>query len=194
MNTRLKRSPRLVGCSGGVPLQTHTCRSVDAPTRAPTDARAHVGRRSVVRTGVTAAWAVPAVTVAAAAPAFAACSGNGNLSGSSHGVPSRSAKTVTITITLANSGGTTSGLALSVSGPDSAHTLDSLSATGWTTATGGSGGSATLTSVAASQLACGAPTQTSTFTIKLHSNASGQTLGFVATTTSGVGYTFSVTV
>jgi hypothetical protein len=160
----------------------------------PSDERAHVARRSLVRTGVTAAWAVPAITVAASAPAFAACSGHGNLSGSSHGTPSRSSKTVTITITLANSGGTTSGLTLSVSGPDSLHTLDSLSATGWSTATAGGSGLQTLTSVAAAQLACGAPAQAYTFTVKLHSNAASQTLTFVASSTDGSPYTFQVTV
>jgi hypothetical protein len=158
------------------------------------DAPGHLARRSLVRTGLTAAWAVPAVTIAASAPAFAACSGHGNLSGSSHETPSRSSKTVTITVTLANSGGTTSGLALSVSGPDAAHTLDSVAATGWTTASGGGGGLQTLTSVAASQLACGAPAQAYTFTIKLHSSATNQQLSFVFTTTSGVGYSFQVTV
>jgi hypothetical protein len=157
------------------------------------DPRARVARRSLVRTGVMAAWAVPAVTVAASAPAFAACSGSGNLGGSSHGTPSRSGKTVTITVTLANSGGTTNGLTLSVSGPDALHTLDQVSATGWSTATAGGAGSVTLTSVATSQLACGA-TQAYTFTVKLHSNAANQTLGFVFTSTSGVGYTFSAAV
>lgn len=156
--------------------------------------RAHVARRSLVRTGVTAAWAAPAIAVAAAVPAYAACSGHGNLSGSSHGTPSRSGKTVTISITLANSAGTTSGLALSVSGPDSLHTLDSLAATGWSTATASGAGSQTLTSVAAGQLACGAPSQTSSFTIKLHSSAAGQLLTFVATTSGGVPYSFTVTV
>ena len=137
---------------------------------------------------------MPAITVAAAAPAFAACSGHGDLSGSSHGTASRSAKTVTSTVSLANSGGTTSGLALSVSGPDSLHTLDQVSATGWSTASGAGGGSLTLTSVATSQLACGAPLQAFSFTVKLHSNSANQQLGFVFTTASGVGYTFTVTV
>jgi hypothetical protein len=143
---------------------------------------------------VTAAWAVPVVTVAAAAPAFAACSGHGDLSESSHATPSRSSKTVTITITLANSGDTTSGLALSVSGPDAAHTLDSLSATGWSTATAGGGGAPTLTSVAAAQLSCGAPPAAHTFTLKLHSNAASRKLTFVFATASGVCYPFDLTV
>jgi len=48
--------------------------------------------------------------------------------------------------------------------------------------------------VAAAQLACGAPAQAYTFTVKLHSNAASQLLTFAATTASGVGYTFTVTV
>ena len=161
------------------------------PTPEPT---ARVGRRSLVRTGVTAAWAAPAITVAAAAPAFAACSGQGDLSGSSHGTASRSGKTMTISVTLANNGATTGGLALSVSGPDTLHALDQVSATGWSTATAGGAGSVTLTSVATSQLACGAPAATYTFTVTLHSNAAGQLISFVFTTASGVGYSFAVTV
>jgi hypothetical protein len=155
----------------------------------------HLGRRSLVRTGVTAAWAVPVITAAAAAPAFAACSGHGNLSGSSHGTASRSGKTVTVTVTLANSGGTTSGLALSVSGPDALHTLDQVSAaSGWTSSSASGGGSQTLTVLATSQLACGAPPQASTFTVKLHTNGANQLLTFVVTTASGVGYSFTATV
>lgn len=157
-------------------------------------ARAHVARRSLVRTGVTAAWAVPAVTVAATAPAYAACSGHGNLSTSTHGTPTRSSKTVTIAITLTNTGGATSGLALSVSGPDALHTLDQVSATGWSTATAGGSGSQTLTTVAATQLACGASATPVTFTVKLHTNSASQQLSFVVTTASGVGYSFTVTV
>jgi hypothetical protein len=164
------------------------------PRSTSDDSDGRLGRRSLVRTGVTAAWAVPAITVAAAAPAFAACSGAGNLSGSTHGTASRSGKTVTITVTLANSGGTTSGLALSVSGPDSLHTLDQVSATGWSTATAGGAGSLSLTSVATSQLTCNTPPKAFSFTVKLHSNAANQALGFVFTTASGVGYSFSVTV
>ena len=159
----------------------------------PSEPRAHLGRRSLVRTGVTAAWVVPAITVAAAAPAFAACSGQANLSGSTHGTPSRSGKNVTITVTLSNSGTTTSGLALSVSGPDALHTLDQVSGSGWSTASAGSGGSQMLTSVAGAQLSCGALTGF-TFNVSLHSNAAHQQLGFLFTTASGVGYTFSVTV
>lgn len=155
-----------------------------------------LGRRSLVRTGVTAAWAVPAITVAAAAPAFAACSGHGDLSGSSHGKPSRSQKDVTITVTLANSGATTSGLALSVSGPNSLHTLDQVSATsGWSSASAsGGGGALTLTTVATAQLVCGGPATTFTFKVRLHSNAANQLLSFVFTTAGGVGYSFTVTV
>jgi uncharacterized membrane protein len=165
------------------------------PRHLPTsDSRAHLGRRSLVRTGVTAAWAVPAVTVAAAAPAFAACSGHSDLSQSSHGTASRSGKTVTITLTLSNGGATTSGLALSVSGPDTLHTLDEVSATGWSTASAGGAGSLTLTSVATTQLVCGAAPTAVTFTVKLHSNAASQQLSFVVTAASGVGYTFAVTV
>jgi hypothetical protein len=164
---------------------------------APTtpEATGHLGRRSLVRTGVTAAWAVPVITAAAAAPAFAACSGHGNLSGSSHGTASRSGKTVTITVTLANSGGTTSGLALSVSGPDALHTLDQVSATsGWTSSTASGGGSETLTVLATSQLVCGVTPTASTFTVKLHTNGAHQPLTFVFTTASGVGYSFTATV
>ena len=160
------------------------------PTSQP---RAHLGRRSLVRTGVTAAWAVPAITVAAAAPAFAACSGQADVSGSTHGTPSRSGKTVMITVTLSNSGGTTSGLMVAVSGPDALHTLDQVSASGWTTASADSGGSQTLTSVAGADLGCGALTAF-TFTIMLHSNAANQQLGFLFTSASGLGYSFSVTV
>ncbi len=146
-----------------------------------------------MRTGVTAAWAVPAITVAAAAPAFAACSGQTDLSGSAHGTASRSGKTVTITVTLSNSGLTTSGLTLSVSGPDPLHTLDQVSASGWTTASAGGAGSQMLTTVAAAPVTCGTLTA-STFTITLHSNAAHQQIGFVFSTAGGLGYTFSVTV
>ena len=155
----------------------------------------NLGRRSLVRTGVTAAWAVPVITAAAAAPAFAACSGHGNLSGSSHGTASRSGKTVTVTVTLANSGGTTSGLALSVSGPDAVHTLDQVSAaSGWSSSTAGGGGAQTLTVLASSPLLCGASPTGTTFTVKLHTNGANQLLTFVFTTASGVGYSFTATV
>jgi hypothetical protein len=165
------------------------------PQHTSDDSHGGLGRRSLVRTGVAAAWAVPAISVAAAAPAFAACSGHGDLTGSSHGTASRSGKTVTITITLVNSGATTSGLALSVSGPDALHTLDQVSATaGWSTASAGGGGAQTLTSFATSQLPCGGPPQAFSFTVKLHSNGAHQQLGFVFTTASGVGYGFTVTV
>jgi len=60
------------------------------PQHTSDDSHGGLGRRSLVRTGVAAAWAVPAISVAAAAPAFAACSGHGDLTGSSHGTASRS--------------------------------------------------------------------------------------------------------
>jgi len=164
-----------------------------SPTPEPSHRSTHrVARRSLVRTGVTAAWAVPAVTVVAAAPAFAACSGQANLGTSTHLSPLRVGKLVTVTVVLRNSGATTSGLALSVT--NSGHTLDSLSAAGWSTATASGGGSATLTSVAAAQQACSAIGTVSTFLVTLHSGDPSQSLTFTFTTTGGAGYSFSVAV
>src|SRR3954452_3176751 len=57
--------------------------------------RSGMSRRSVVRTGVAAAWAVPLIQVAAAAPSFAA-SGPADLSTSTIGTPSRDKKVVSI--------------------------------------------------------------------------------------------------
>ena len=102
---------------------------------------------------------------------------------------------MTVSVTLANSGGTTSGLALSVSGPDAVHTLDQLSAaSGWSSSTAGSGGAQTLTVLASAPLLCGASPTASTFTVRLHSNGAGQLLTFGFTTADGVGYTFTATV
>ena len=64
------------------------------------------GRRSLVRAGV---WAIPVVSVAAATPAFAVCSGTTNLtgstmSGSSTQDSNKKGYTVTLTVDLVNSG------------------------------------------------------------------------------------------
>src|SRR5262245_22838418 len=104
-------------------------------TDSPTDSRTQVARRSLVRTGVTAAWAVPAVTGASAAPAFAACSGASDLSTSTHLDPIRVGKLVTVSVTLKNTGSTTAALKLAVT--NSSGTLDSLGSIGWGTATAG---------------------------------------------------------
>jgi len=152
-----------------------------------------VARRSLVRTGVTAAWAVPVVTVAAAAPAFAVCSGTASLGASTFASPARTMKEVTVSVTLRNAGSTSSGLKLAVSN-SGGGTLDSVKATGWSTATADRGGAASLVSVAGTQLACGGAPLATKFTVQLHSGSPNQTLAFVFTTNGGVGYTFTITV
>ena len=122
---------------------------------------AQLGRRSLVRAGVTAAWAVPAVTVVAAAPAYATCSGSPDLGGCSHGGASCDDDgKVSVTVLLKNLGGATAGLKLVVTDL-SGGKLHSASAPGWSSADGGADGSTDLTLLAATQLGCNCTTSVS---------------------------------
>jgi hypothetical protein len=107
--------------------------------------RAGMTRRSVVRAGAAAAWAVPLVTVAAAAPSFAA-SGEADLSSSKLGTASRGTggqtDRATIPITITNTNTQPSGT-LTVTIVSAANDLHNGQAApaGWTVvASGGTNG------------------------------------------------------
>lgn len=96
-----------------------------------------LGRRSLVRAGATAAWAVPVVGVVAATPAFAATCSTATTADISVSATSSSGSgthTWTVTVTIANAGLLTSGLIVTASqagGGGASATLSTVP-TGWT--------------------------------------------------------------
>ncbi len=140
------------------------------------------GRRSVVRAG---AWAVPAVAVVSAAPAFAACSGNADLSTSTSTSQKHTHPTYyTVVATLRATGGSTQNLTVHAS--TNHGSISSFSASsGWSSIGGGSLRANTQVSCNGSQVA--------TFTIWLSTNgSSNRTVTLLFSTTNG-GATYSYT-
>ncbi|MGI8523161.1 MAG: hypothetical protein ACR2K3_07600 [Nocardioides sp.] len=142
-----------------------------------------LARRSIVRAGVTAAWAVPAITVVAAAPAFATCP---TTNGTTTGTATRSGKVVTFTAT-------TSATTLTVTNIDANgnNTLQTITATsGWSSAGSTSGkGRKQLVSSGTASSGCSV-----IFTVNLHNNDPRQGLRFTFTTSTGdVAYTQAFT-
>ncbi|MBA2954561.1 hypothetical protein GON03_09520 [Nocardioides sp. MAH-18] len=124
-------------------------------------------RRSVVRAGAAAAWAVPMVQIAAAAPSFAA-SGPANLSTSSVGTASRNKKDVTIpNVVVVNSNNqSTTALTVTVASSGSLAGTQPAAPTGWSAAR--SGNSVVFTRQ--SQLAGNSSTTPATFLLTLQNN------------------------
>lgn len=100
----------------------------------------HLSRRTVVRTGVTVAWAVPAIQVVAAAPALADST---DLSvGASGGWTSSTSSDATLTVTLGNTASATL-LQVTVTSTSGSFKVDAQ--TNWTVDNGGFASSHTLT-------------------------------------------------
>ena len=117
-------------------------------------------RRQVVRAGI---WTVPAIAVAATAPAYATSAAN--LSTSTATNPSRNGRVYTGTITIKNTGQSTTAaltvtvdLALGVDADPTLHTLSGFTVTSVTTTT--------VTFTAISQLGAGQNIGPLTYTVR----------------------------
>lgn len=121
----------------------------------------HLGRRTLVRAGATAAWTVP--VIAMAAPALAAtCSGGATtltvvtVQGSDSQT-GKNPKTRSVQVQLCNTGGSaTCALSATVTGPGASSKLTSLTVGNWPGATSSGGAdSLTVQAPAAEQVAHG---------------------------------------
>jgi hypothetical protein len=135
------------------------------------------------------------VSIAAAAPALAACSGNANLSTSTHTALTGNNATKTVPVTLRNTGGTTTGLSLTVTSsvPGALDWLRTQpqGAGGWSLSNP-STGQTSLTITTGTQLGCNNPATALKFRVKLQSNSVHPVLTFLFTSTNGAVYSFQV--
>lgn len=148
-----------------------------------------IARRSIVRGGVTASWAVPPITVVAAAPAFAACTAKtgatSNLS-TSIATCTREQEVVALTANLNNAGGPVTTPAITVENvtTNGSNTLQTLTATDWVTAGSATGnGSPTLASAKSASHTSGGPSYA--FTVMPHNHNPAQDLDVSVTTGNG---------
>ena len=140
------------------------------------DAQQGIRRRSVVRVGATAAWAVPVVAMAAPASAAACSGGSTTLTAVAVGKPQLSGhqkRTVTQQVQVCVTGDSaTCDLAATATSAGASRKLNSFSVSGWPAATTGGGGarSLTVTAPADQQLK---PGECATYlvTFKLHDAA-----------------------
>ncbi len=140
----------------------------------------YVSRRTLVRTGATAAWAVPVISVATAAPAMAAVSGGLSVSGSgSYANKNSTALPLTITVTN-NRTSAASGCSVTVSFP-SGWTPSCTQPSGWTVSTGNAQ-THTFNSSAAIP-GSGTTTFTSTFTVTSAHKGNAVQIGLTASST-----------
>jgi len=100
----------------------------------------HISRRTLVRTGVTVAWAVPAIQVVAAAPALATSNDLSVRASGSWTGPSSSDATLSVTL-----GNTAGANLLQVTVTSSSGTFKVDAPSGWTVDNGGFASSHTLT-------------------------------------------------
>jgi hypothetical protein len=142
--------------------------------------RTGMTRRSVVRAGAAAAWAVPLVTVAAAAPSFAA-SGPADLGTSTITSVTRSGKDVTITgLTIKNTNSqSTNGLKVTITSNKTVASIGS-NPSGWTASLSGN----TITLLAASPVGGNSSAAPVNFTFTLQVG-SASSITVQATTTGG---------
>lgn len=154
-------------------------------------------RRSIVPSGVTAAWRVPAVTVVSAAPAFADFSvkmgASSNLSGTSS-TATRTGQVVSFTVRFINTGVPATTPILTVKNVDAngENALQLLVATGWEIAGSSQGnGAKTLASAKMGSLPSGYTSVT--FSVSLHDNDPSQVLTFSITTRNGGAYSAAYT-
>ena len=142
----------------------------------------HVGvrRRSVVRVGATAAWAVPVVAMAAPASAAACSGGSTTLTAVTMGDPQQSGVnklTVTQQVQVCNTGtSATCDLSATATSSGASNKLNLFSVSGWPVAATGGGGSRSLTvSAPADQQLQPGECATFTVTYKLHDAARNHT-------------------
>ncbi len=143
----------------------------------------HLGRRTIVRAGATAAWTVPLIAMAAPATA-ATCSGGSTtlsavlLPGSSHQTTGNP-KTVTFQVQVCNTGQSpTCALSATAAAPGTNGKLTLLSVGSWPAASSTDGArSLTVSSSAADQLEAGG-CATYNVTIKVKGGSGQLTLTF----------------
>lgn len=113
------------------------------------DSHEGVRRRSVVRVGATAAWAVPVVAMAAPASAAACSGGSTTLTAVALGDPQLSGghkPTVTQQVQVCNTGASaTCQLSATATSAGASRKLNLFSVSGWPAAAAGHGGSRSLT-------------------------------------------------
>lgn len=107
------------------------------PEAPETEDRSGLSRRTVIKAGAHAAWAIPAVTVVTSAPAFAAQSGQLTSdpvpSGSGAWTGPSNTRTIPCTINVANKGAAdTVGLILTASFPSGWDPAVGTPSNGWT--------------------------------------------------------------
>jgi hypothetical protein len=134
----------------------------------------HLGRRTLVRVGATAAWTVP--VIAMAAPAMAATCSGGSTTLTVVKIPGTDSQTGkkpttrSVQVQLCNTGGSaTCALSATVTGPGASSKLTSLTVGDWPGATSSGGAdSLTVLAPAAGQLAHGeCATYLVTFEVKV---------------------------
>jgi hypothetical protein len=157
-----------------------------------------VRRRSVVRVGATAAWAVPVVAMAAPASAAACSGGSTTLTAVTIGDPQQSGchkPTVTQQVQVCNTGASaTCDLSATVTSAGASRKLNLFSVSGWPAATVGHGGSRSLTVTApADQQLQPGECATYTVTYKLHDAARHHTTTVHFFTSNGATASVSVT-
>ena len=108
------------------------------PNTSSDEPKLHPSRRAILKTGAHAAWAVPAIQIASAAPSFAANSGvPGPAMLTVSGSGSRTGSNLNYTLTVANQAGLANATAVTVTltgrGIDSGTAPSQISA-GWTVA------------------------------------------------------------
>ena len=142
----------------------------------------HVGRRTLVRAGATAAWTVP--VIAMAAPAMAATCSGGSTSltavlASSVNQSGHNPTTVTFSVQVCDTGGSaTCALSATATAPGANGKLTALTVGSWAGATSGSGvKSLTVQAPADGQLAAG-ECATYNVTVKVKGGAGQLTLTF----------------
>jgi len=107
------------------------------PEAPETEGRSGLSRRTVMKAGAHAAWAIPAITVVTSAPAFAAQSGQPTCdpvpSGSGAWTGPSSTRAIPCTVSVANKGAAdTVGLVLTASFPTGWDPTVGAPSNGWT--------------------------------------------------------------
>lgn len=155
-----------------------------------------ISRRSVIKVGAHAAWAVPLVQVVAAAPAFAV-SGPPKLafSGESGSYPAKNSQTLNTSVTLTNTGGGTQSLQVTFTFPSSAWTpsVDAGTYAGWSVDNSGQATAHVFTAL--TQLASNASvTLAPTFTVKAANQGKAVNISVSVTATGAQSMSTSIVV
>ena len=169
------------------------------PDNNPSQAtRGGIRRRSVVRVGATAAWAVPVVAMAAPASAAACSGGSTTLTVVTVGGPQQSGAqklTVTQQVQVCNTGDSaTCALSATATSSGASRKLNSFGVAGWPAAAAGGGGSRSLTVTApATQRLKPGECVTFAVTYTLHDAARNHTTSVQFFTGNGATASVSVT-